>query len=1176
MARLPLSSAAGPSENVSTEVKVKLENRKGKQKARFEEETEEDVDAEGEEDEEGQGEGDEEEEEEDNEQDANGEEEEDEEGASPRGSKRTRVNEDGDSRPGNGSKPVERVKTLPRDTDGYIPGSILRIQLKNFVTYDSVEFRVGPYLNMILGPNGTGKSSIACAICLGLNFPPSVNFLKFQIVVTQIDYNIIQVLGRAAELNSFVKIGKASGHIEIELKGRKGRGNLVIRRTLSATSKHSSFTLNGQPATGKEINARMAELNVQVGNLCSFLPQDKVSEFAQMSPQELLRQTQRAAGDERLTSWHDTLITAGKELKSLLQNIQDESNQVRQMRDRNEGIERDVQRFKERQNIEARIALLELLIPVERYRSLRIKYQEVKTTQRKLHQKVKKLKAKNEPAHALLKKFEADHKEYDKSRDEFKKTTVAKLHKMKVKWTASEKLEGEAEEVTLKLERLKQEEKERVRKISVLEAEIQRTQKELDRLSEIKLEDLEGLRAEAKQVQTERSDVELRKSRAEDGIKSVIDKKAQSNSFLNNAYADLKKLDDIENVKMQNLQRWDRNCHDAVLWLRNNKHKFKMEVFEPALLSVRVPNQNFVDAVEAGFNATQLKAKDSETLNHQVHDQGVLGKDVRISVWFRSQSQLPPPPMSREEAVSRNGTDVPKAMELVARPETGGGATFFNKRTMNIVSRSQYGQRNVSNMTRDIRSARNFANVTVDADQKRKIDDRITQLQEEISNYAQEEARLKNEHKQALDEGQVFVDRMNAINKRRDKIKETHASKVKCEAKMEREKNKLEELQSRPSVETGRANLKKQLLKITKQRIQIAKEYTHLARSIIGEQTEATRMGIHFLQIGANKAALQDLCNRKDEKYNNALAEFDKVDEEFRTVKEQAKTVLDEVREMQKNIPEELRVTYDEIEAKRTQYDKELLASRENGTAPPSMVGVELRSLDELEAELETQRANLELNTNTDAGVVEQYEKRKRDIEVLEKTIETKQKSADKIDRSIKSARDNWQPALEKLVASIGDKFSKAFDRIGCAGEVRISQHEDYEKWAIDILVKFRDTEKLQLLTGQRQSGGERSLTTILYLMSLTEEARAPFSLVDEINQGMDQRAERSVHNSMVQVTCKEDSAQYFLITPKLLPDLEYHERMKILCVNNGEWLPEEHDLGNMMNMIDGYLAQNQ
>jgi structural maintenance of chromosomes protein 5 len=72
----------------------------------------------------------------------------------------------------------------------------------------------------------------------------------------------------------------------------------------------------------------------------------------------------------------------------------------------------------------------------------------------------------------------------------------------------------------------------------------------------------------------------------------------------------------------------------------------------------------------------------------------------------------------------------------------------------------------------------------------------------------------------------------------------------------------------------------------------------------------------------------------------------------------------------------------------------------------------------------------------------------------------------------------------------------------------------------------------------------------------------------------MDQRAERVVHNSMVNVTCKEDSAQYFLITPKLLTDLKYDARMKILCVNNGEWLPEKKGLGNMMNMIEGYVSQ--
>lgn len=98
----------------------------------------------------------------------------------------------------------------------------------------------------------------------------------------------------------------------------------------------------------------------------------------------------------------------------------------------------------------------------------------------------------------------------------------------------------------------------------------------------------------------------------------------------------------------------------------------------------------------------------------------------------------------------------------------------------------------------------------------------------------------------------------------------------------------------------------------------------------------------------------------------------------------------------------------------------------------------------------------------------------------------------------------------------------------------------------------------------------ERSLSTILYLLSLTELSRSPFSLVDEINQGMDPRAERSVHDQMVEITCRPEAGQYvqrprsltltyryFLITPKLLSGLRYDELMKVLLINNGEWLPE-------------------
>ena len=54
------------------------------------------------------------------------------------------------------------------------PGSIVRVKLENFVTYTFVEIFPGPSLNMVIGPNGTGKSTLVCAICLGLGWGSQV------------------------------------------------------------------------------------------------------------------------------------------------------------------------------------------------------------------------------------------------------------------------------------------------------------------------------------------------------------------------------------------------------------------------------------------------------------------------------------------------------------------------------------------------------------------------------------------------------------------------------------------------------------------------------------------------------------------------------------------------------------------------------------------------------------------------------------------------------------------------------------------------------------------------------------------------------------------------------------------------------------------------------------------
>ena len=49
--------------------------------------------------------------------------------------------------------------------------------------------------------------------------------------------------------------------------------------------------------------------------------------------------------------------------------------------------------------------------------------------------------------------------------------------------------------------------------------------------------------------------------------------------------------------------------------------------------------------------------------------------------------------------------------------------------------------------------------------------------------------------------------------------------------------------------------------------------------------------------------------------------------------------------------------------------------------------------------------------------------------------------------------------------------------------------------------MKFRPNEELQILSTNRQSGGERSVSTMLYLMALQDITSCPFRAVDEINQ---------------------------------------------------------------------------
>uniref|UniRef100_A0A914D987 Structural maintenance of chromosomes protein 5 n=1 Tax=Acrobeloides nanus TaxID=290746 RepID=A0A914D987_9BILA len=138
----------------------------------------------------------------------------------------------------------------------YHEGAIVKIFFKNFLTYDDVICEPGPKLNVIIGPNGTGKSTIICGICLALGGHP-------------------KVLGRSDNIGDFIKHGKDSGSVEVYIKDSKLRvGYRRFRIQINHPNK-PAYYIDDKKVSSVEVQRYADEYNIQVTNPCTFLAQDK-------------------------------------------------------------------------------------------------------------------------------------------------------------------------------------------------------------------------------------------------------------------------------------------------------------------------------------------------------------------------------------------------------------------------------------------------------------------------------------------------------------------------------------------------------------------------------------------------------------------------------------------------------------------------------------------------------------------------------------------------------------------------------------------------------------------------------------------------------------------------------------------------------------------------------------
>jgi len=220
---------------------------------------------------------------------------------------------------------------------------------------------------------------------------------------------------------------------------------------------------------------------------------------------------------------------------------------------------------------------------------------------------------------------------------------------------------------------------------------------------------------------------------------------------------------------------------------------------------------------------------------------------------------------------------------------------------------------------------------------------------------------------------------------------------------------------------------------------------------------------------------------------------------------------------------------------------------------------------DELVVEIESLEEAVANADDDDGKTLREYEARCKEIEkTKEKVGDTEGEVEEKRER-LQSVTSEWKPNLQKMVAEVDANFSAYFARFNCVGNVELADGrkanphtgalegpDDYAAYKVHIKVQWRESESLHVLgEGGRDSGGERSVATMIYLISLQTVNPAPFRVVDEINQAMDSHNERHVFECITHA-CRSGGKQYFLLTPKLLPDLDYGEETALQLVLNG------------------------
>ncbi len=126
---------------------------------------------------------------------------------------------------------------------------------------------------------------------------------------------------------------------------------------------------------------------------------------------------------------------------------------------------------------------------------------------------------------------------------------------------------------------------------------------------------------------------------------------------------------------------------------------------------------------------------------------------------------------------------------------------------------------------------------------------------------------------------------------------------------------------------------------------------------------------------------------------------------------------------------------------------------------------------------------------------------------------------------------ERWRNVVSTFLDSLETRYNEILQEVGATGELKLSVGKKVDQAGLDIMVGFKGAPPTRL-DSLTQSGGERSIALMAFLLGLQQHIASPFRAIDEFDVHLDPKNREVISKLIVASASELGETQYLAITP--------------------------------------------